>query len=178
MLCCHSFRTASCISFPRKCCLKVLCILCDLTSHGDIETNWHYCVKWPFTEFSLPLVKRMCCGQLIYTMWKFWIRWNCPCALTEHHTMKVYWGVEVYLHAFSTLALDGKNSKSIICFKSFSPHGEARKNCKLTIILISTPFQCIVSLAKTPTVLNLSNTTSEFHKVNCLELLSCNQYLI
>jgi hypothetical protein len=31
-----------------------------------------------------------------------------PCVfLTEHHAMKVYWGVEVYLHAFLDSALDG-----------------------------------------------------------------------
>jgi hypothetical protein len=27
--------------------------------------------------------------------------------LTEHHAMKVYWGVKVQLHAFLTSALDG-----------------------------------------------------------------------
>jgi hypothetical protein len=27
--------------------------------------------------------------------------------LTKHHAMKTYWGVEVYLHAFLTSALDG-----------------------------------------------------------------------
>jgi hypothetical protein len=35
-------------------------------------------------------------------------RQSCPCAfLTEHHAMKAYWGVEVYLHAFFTSELDG-----------------------------------------------------------------------
>jgi hypothetical protein len=28
-------------------------------------------------------------------------------ALSEHHTTKAYWGVEVQLHAFLTSALDG-----------------------------------------------------------------------
>jgi hypothetical protein len=32
---------------------------------------------------------------------------NCPCALSQHHAMKAYWGVEVQLHAFLTLALNG-----------------------------------------------------------------------
>jgi hypothetical protein len=27
--------------------------------------------------------------------------------LAKHHAIKTYWGVEVYLHAFLTLALDG-----------------------------------------------------------------------
>jgi hypothetical protein len=27
--------------------------------------------------------------------------------LIKHHAMKTYWGVEVYLHVFSTSALDG-----------------------------------------------------------------------
>jgi hypothetical protein len=27
--------------------------------------------------------------------------------LTKHHAMKTYWGMEVYLHAFLTSALDG-----------------------------------------------------------------------
>jgi hypothetical protein len=27
--------------------------------------------------------------------------------LTKHHNMKMYWGMEVWLHAFLTLALDG-----------------------------------------------------------------------
>jgi len=27
--------------------------------------------------------------------------------LTDHHPMKAYWGVEVYLHALLTSALDG-----------------------------------------------------------------------
>jgi hypothetical protein len=27
--------------------------------------------------------------------------------LTKHHAMKTYWGVEVYLHAFLTLELNG-----------------------------------------------------------------------
>jgi hypothetical protein len=27
--------------------------------------------------------------------------------LAKHHTMKTYWGVEVWMHAFLTLALDG-----------------------------------------------------------------------
>jgi hypothetical protein len=30
-----------------------------------------------------------------------------PVFLTEHHSMKAYWGLEVYLHVFLTLALDG-----------------------------------------------------------------------
>jgi hypothetical protein len=29
------------------------------------------------------------------------------CSLTEHHAMKVYWGVKVQRHAFLTSALDG-----------------------------------------------------------------------
>jgi len=29
------------------------------------------------------------------------------CASTEHHAMKAYWGVHVWLHAFLTSALDG-----------------------------------------------------------------------
>jgi hypothetical protein len=28
---------------------------------------------------------------------------SCLCALTEHHAMKVYWGVEVQLHSFFDL---------------------------------------------------------------------------
>jgi hypothetical protein len=32
---------------------------------------------------------------------------KCPCALTEHHAMKTYWGVELWLHVFLTSALDG-----------------------------------------------------------------------
>jgi hypothetical protein len=35
------------------------------------------------------------------------VRYSWPYALTEHHAMKVYWGVEVWLHAFLILALDG-----------------------------------------------------------------------
>jgi hypothetical protein len=27
---------------------------------------------------------------------------SCPCALTEHHAMKMYWGVDLELHAFLT----------------------------------------------------------------------------
>jgi len=27
--------------------------------------------------------------------------------LTEHHTLKVYWGVEIKLHPFLTCAIDG-----------------------------------------------------------------------
>jgi hypothetical protein len=30
-----------------------------------------------------------------------------PVLLTEHHTMKMYWGVEVKLHAFLTSTLNG-----------------------------------------------------------------------
>jgi len=35
--------------------------------------------------------------------------WNVgiPCAITEHQAMKAYWGVEVCLHTFLTLALPG-----------------------------------------------------------------------
>jgi hypothetical protein len=29
-----------------------------------------------------------------------------PCALTEHHAMEAYWGVEIQLQAFLTSALD------------------------------------------------------------------------
>jgi hypothetical protein len=32
---------------------------------------------------------------------------GCPCALAEHHAMKAYWGVEVYLHVFLTSVPDG-----------------------------------------------------------------------
>jgi len=31
------------------------------------------------------------------------VRQSCPCALTEHHAMKAYWGVVVKLHAFFDL---------------------------------------------------------------------------
>jgi hypothetical protein len=30
---------------------------------------------------------------------------SCPCALTKHHTMKAYWGVEIQLHAFLDLGI-------------------------------------------------------------------------
>jgi len=30
---------------------------------------------------------------------------SCPCPSTNHHAMKAYWGMEVYLHAFLTSAL-------------------------------------------------------------------------
>jgi hypothetical protein len=36
-----------------------------------------------------------------------WMKVNLSRALTEHHTMKACWGMEVQLHAFLTTALDG-----------------------------------------------------------------------
>jgi hypothetical protein len=35
------------------------------------------------------------------------LKWGYTCALTKHHAMKVYWRVEVYIHAFFDSALDG-----------------------------------------------------------------------
>jgi hypothetical protein len=41
---------------------------------------------------------------IVYFTW----RWSCSCDfLTQHHAMKAYWGVEVYIHEFLTSALDG-----------------------------------------------------------------------
>jgi hypothetical protein len=38
--------------------------------------------------------------------------------LTKHHTMTTYGGVEVQLHAFLTLALDGADYTNLIYLKS------------------------------------------------------------
>jgi hypothetical protein len=37
----------------------------------------------------------------------FFVFTSSPCALTENHAKKVYWGAEVQLHAFLTSAIDG-----------------------------------------------------------------------
>jgi hypothetical protein len=47
------------------------------------------------------------------------------CFLIEHHAMKAYWGVEVYLHAFLTSALDG-GEWSASCPGRFTPRENAR----------------------------------------------------
>jgi hypothetical protein len=31
------------------------------------------------------------------------VTYTLPCALTEHHAMKAYWGVEIQLHSFFDL---------------------------------------------------------------------------
>jgi hypothetical protein len=54
--------------------------------------------------------------------------------LTKHHAMKTYWGVEAYLHAFLTQALDG-SEWSASSPGSFTPRERAPGNSKVVPVL-------------------------------------------
>jgi hypothetical protein len=41
-----------------------------------------------------------------HTARKTYVKVKLSLSLTKHHAIKTYWGVEVYLHAFLTSALD------------------------------------------------------------------------
>jgi hypothetical protein len=52
----------------------------------------------PLSSWSL---RRTVCSTFSRSEWKY--TGKVLCALTEHHVMNVYWGVEVYLHSFFNL---------------------------------------------------------------------------
>jgi hypothetical protein len=51
---------------------------------------------------------------------------SCPCALTEHHIMKAYWGVDVWLHAFFDL---GTRWRRVVSFMSRPLYPQGKSPC-------------------------------------------------